>query len=196
MRIREALYCWAFRGKEDPQEGTAEVLRWVADHSRPLADLADPDLMLDVLDAISCKLDGQPAAANTVARKRAVLSNVLDYGVGHGLATSPPPAAAKVWAPPKTTEGAVDPRVVVKRRQADELLTAVSYQGRFGPKLVAFFACIYYAGTRPSEPVEVRADLNLDLPVDDDWGTLYLDANALTVGRAGRGQAGAAPPAS
>jgi hypothetical protein len=44
---------------------------------------------------------------------------------------------------PKTTEGIIDP-------------------------LVAFFACIYYAGTRPGETVELRADLNLDLPEDDD----------------------------
>ena len=50
-------------------------------------------------------------------------------------------------------QGAVDPRVVVNRRQAEELLTAVSYQHRIGPKLVAFFACIYYAGTRPSEKI-------------------------------------------
>jgi hypothetical protein len=40
----------------------------------------------------------------------------------------------------------VDPRVVVNRRQAERLLTAVSYQGRIGPRLVAFFACLYYAG--------------------------------------------------
>jgi integrase len=181
-QIREALYCWAFRERDDPPEEITEVLRWIADHSRPLADLAEQDLMLDVLDAISSKLDGKPAAANTVARKRAVLSNVLDYGVGRGLDANPLPAAAKVWTPPKTTEGAVDPRVVVNRRQAEELLTAVSYQGRIGPKLVAFFACIYYAGTRPSETVELRANLNLDLPGDDDWGTLYLHGNAPTVG--------------
>jgi integrase len=180
--IRDALYCWAFRGKNDPPDEIAEVLRWVAGHSRALADLTDQDLMLDVLDAISSKLDGKPAAANTVARKRAVLSNVLDYGVGRGLNVNPLPGAAKVWTPPKTTEGMVDPRVVINRRQAEELLTAVSYQGRIGPKLVAFFACIYYTGTRPSETVELRADLNLDLPGDDEWGTLYLHGNAPTVG--------------
>jgi integrase len=181
-QIRDALYCWAFRGRDDPPEAMAEVLRWVGDHSRPLADLVNQDLMLDVLDAISSKLDGKPAAANTVARKRAVLSNVLDYGVGRGLDANPLPAAAKMWTPPKTTEGMVDPRVVVNRRQAEELLTAVSYQGRIGPKLVAFFACIYYAGTRPSETVELRADLNLDLPEGNGWGTLYLHGNAPTVG--------------
>jgi hypothetical protein len=76
----------------------------------------------------------------------------LDYGVGRGLDANPLPAAAKMWAPPKTTEGAVDPRVVVNRRQAEELLTAVSYQGRIGPRLVAFFACLYCAGLRPGRP--------------------------------------------
>ena len=69
-QLREVLYRWAFRDKHDPPEDVAAILRWVADHSRPLADLADLDLMLDVLDAIASKLDGTAAAANTVTRKR------------------------------------------------------------------------------------------------------------------------------
>jgi integrase len=180
--LRDALYRWAFRDRHDTPEEVAAVLRWVAGHSRPLTDLADPDVMLDVLDAIASRLDGTPAAANTVARKRAVLSNVLDYGVGRGLDANPLPLAAKMWTSPRTTEGAVDPRVVVNRRQAEELLTAVSYQKRVGPRLVAFFACLYYAGTRPSEAVELREHDNLDLPDDDGWGTLYLHGSAPTVG--------------
>ena len=64
-QLREALYGWAFRDSHDPPEEVAAVLRWVADHSRPLADLANPDLMLDVLDAIASKMDGSPAAANS-----------------------------------------------------------------------------------------------------------------------------------
>jgi integrase len=180
--LREALYGWAYRNRADPPADIAATLDWIAAHSRPLADLADPDLMLDVLGALARKLDGKRAAANTVARKRAALSNVLDYGIGRGLETNPLPAAAKMWNQPKTTEGMVDPRVVVNRRQAEALLTAVSYQGRAGPTLVAFFACLYYAGLRPSEAVELREDLNLDLPESVGWGTLYLHSSAPTVG--------------
>jgi hypothetical protein len=55
---------------------------WAERNSRPVSDLADTELMLDVLDAIARKLDGKPAAANTVARKRAVLHNVLEHAVG------------------------------------------------------------------------------------------------------------------
>jgi integrase len=180
--LREALYGWAYRNRSYPPDDIAAALSWVAEHSQPLSDLAHKDLMLDVLDALASKLDGTRAAANTIARKRAVLSNVLDYGVGRGLDVNPLPAAAKMWNQPKTTEGVVDPRVVVNRRQTEALLTAVSYQGRIGPKLVAFFACLYYAGLRPSEAVELRKDANLDLPANEGWGTLYLYGSAPTVG--------------
>jgi len=137
-----------------------------------------------VLAAIARKLDGGRAAANTIARKRAVLSNVLDYAVGRGLDSNPLPRVAGMWTSPKTTEGVVDPQVVVNRRQAEELLIAVSYQGRIGPRLVAFFACLYFAGLRPGETVELRVDRSLDLPDDDGWGTLYLRESAPTVGAA------------
>ncbi|HET9895899.1 MAG TPA: hypothetical protein VFQ44_13305 [Streptosporangiaceae bacterium] len=45
--------------------------------------------------------------------------------------------------------GVVDPQVAVNRRQAEELLIAASYHGRISPRLVAFFACMYFAGRRP-----------------------------------------------
>jgi integrase len=182
--LRQALYSWAFRNQPDPPEDIAGILEWVAEHSLPVSALADEDVMLDVLAAISRTLDGNRAAANTIARKRAVLSNALDYAVGRGLDANPLPRAAKMWTRPRTTEGVVDPQVVVNRRQAEDLLVAVSYQGRIGPRLVAFFACMYFAGLRPAETVELRDEASLDLPDDDGWGTLYLRGSAPTVGAA------------
>jgi integrase len=87
-------------------------------------------------------------------------------------------------AKPRTTEGVVDPQAVVNRRQAEDLLTAVSYQGRTGPRLVAFFACLYFAGLRPGEAVELREAISLDLPDDDGWGTLFLRGSAPCTGAA------------
>jgi hypothetical protein len=88
--LREALYGWAFdkrrRLEEEPPDEIGAVLAWVERHSRPMAALSDHTIVLDVLDAIARKQDGKKAAANTVARKRAVLHNVLEYGVGRGLA--------------------------------------------------------------------------------------------------------------
>jgi integrase len=187
--IREALYQWAYRERpETPPANITATLEWIAAHSRPLAELADQDLMLDVLDAISRKLDGTRAAPNTIARKRAALSNVLEFGVGRGLDVNPLPQAVKVWNPPETTDSVVDPQVVVNRQQAEQLLIAVSYQSSPGPLLVSFFACLYYAGLRPGEAVELR-ESSLDLPADRGWGTLYLRGSAPCVG-AGWSQSG------
>jgi len=53
--------------------------------------------------------------------------------------------------------GEVDRRVVVNVRQARELLIGVTYvgqrgkDGRRGERLVAFYACLYFATLRPSE---------------------------------------------
>jgi integrase len=98
-------------------------------------------------------------------------------------------------SPAQTTDSVVDPHVVVNRRQAEQLLVAVSYQGRIGPRLVAFFACLYYAGTRPGETVELREDVNLDLP-EHGWGTLYLRAPRRALAPAGHNPAAGATAAS
>lgn len=130
--LRLALYRLAFnkqrRDNSEPPEDIAQALKWLEQDAVPVSALADTELMLDVLDAISRKLDGK-AAANTVARKRAVLHSVLEHAVGRGLETNPLPQAAKLWTPPRTVE-TVDPQVVVNRTQADALLDAVEEQGR------------------------------------------------------------------
>lgn len=42
--------------------------------------------------------------------------------------------------------------------QAAAMLAAVRGQGRRGPRLVAFFGCIYHGGMRPGEVVHLRRD--------------------------------------
>jgi integrase len=65
----------------------------------------------------------------------------------------------------------VDRRVVVNPTQAQALLTAVA---DICPSLEAFFACMYYAGLRPSELRHLR-EADLDLPADSgSSGSLHL----------------------
>jgi integrase len=52
----------------------------------------------------------------------------------------------------------VDRRSVVNPRQARALLKAVHAQHLSGPRLVAFFAVLYYAGLRPEEAVILGKD--------------------------------------
>lgn len=80
------------------------------------------------------------------------------------------------WKPPKTTE-TVDPRIVVNPRQAQELLTVVTYVGRRGVVggSGASFTCMYYAALRPAEAIALRRE-DCNLP-KTGWGCL-IDVSA------------------
>jgi hypothetical protein len=71
----------AGRRGDDPPSDVARVLQWLAEHTVPLSTLNDAVVVRRALDALTITLDGQPAAATTVARKRSVVSGVLRYGV-------------------------------------------------------------------------------------------------------------------
>ncbi|WP_067812643.1 tyrosine-type recombinase/integrase [Actinomadura kijaniata] len=159
-RLRDALRHWAFRplqGREVPEE-QAGVLEWVAERSRPVTDLLDLDALRALLHSLGTKDNGTPAKASTAARYRAVLTSALNYAVERGeLEYNPVERLA--WRPVTVTRQ-VDPRVVASPRQVRELLTAVTYVGVWdkqrGPRLLAFFACLYFAALRPEEAVQLR----------------------------------------
>ncbi len=50
-------------------------MAWAAKASLPLGRLGDPDTVRAVLNACVRRLDGRPAAATTIRRKRAVFAN-------------------------------------------------------------------------------------------------------------------------
>lgn len=116
------------------------------------------------LDALAPTLDGRPAAAETVRRKRSVFHNVLQYAVELEEFTSNP-SDRVAWTRPKVSNE-VDRRVVVNPRQARELLTALTYVGgprNRGARTRAMFACMYFAALRPAEAVNLR-ERNCHLP--------------------------------
>lgn len=95
----------------------------------------------------------------------------MEYAVELQLLEANPIPALK-WTPPKTTH-VIDQRRVANPVQARTLLNAVREQRRAGPRLVAFFGCLYFAALRPEEAVAL-AKHNLSLP-DRGWGELHLD---------------------
>lgn len=91
------------------------------------------------------------------------------------------------WKPPKVSE-IVDRRVVVNPRQARELLIAVTYvgqrgQGQYsrGQRLMALYACMYFAALRPGEAVALRRQ-DCFLP-HAGWGRLTLEKSRPEVNR-------------
>src|SRR6516225_3339447 len=185
--IRRALVRWGFNTKQrsDPPAEVAEVLAWVARNSAQLSALAEASTARRMLDQATGRLDGKTAAASTARRNRTILANAMDYAVELGLLETNPIRALK-WTTPKVSSQ-VDRRSVVNPRQTRALLEAVRAQQPSGPRLVAFFAVMYYAGLRPGEAINLAADNVILLPQvwdedsqqwhapgEEDWGELHI----------------------
>lgn len=180
--LRLALGRWAFNtvrrgGPECPPEIHA-ALRWVEQHTHQVSTLAKPDVLRAVLDRLTLRLDGQPAAASVVSRRRKILNTAVEYAVERGLLDVNPMPALK-WHAPKTVH-TVDRRSVANPVQVRTLLAAVDEQST-GKRLVAFYGCLYYAGMRPEEAVSLRV-ANLAIPATG-WGEIHLDVAEPYAGR-------------
>jgi Site-specific recombinase XerD len=173
--IRSTLCRWAFNTKrrEDPEcpADILKALRWIQSHTRPVVALSDPEVLRRVLDSLTVNLDGSRTASSVTNRKRRILTAAVGYAVELGLLDTNPIPALK-WTPPRTVHE-VDKRRVVNPVQARTLLEAVRTQRRSGPRLVAYFGCLYFAALRPEEAVSL-AKKNLSLPVEG-WGELHLE---------------------
>jgi integrase len=173
-QIRHALYGWSFnktrREGGPPPPELAATVHWLTRNTvnlSDLSDLSDGALIRKALDTLAVLQNGKAAAATTVARKRGVFYGALRYAVELRRLPSHPMDHVR-WTAPKSTDE-VDRRSVVNPDQALQLLTEVS---RGAPRLVAFFACIYYAALRPAEVIHLRVE-ECDLPASG-WGNLRL----------------------
>lgn len=181
---------WAYNTKrrDEPKPDAVEhALRWLADSTVLVAELEDPSVIRRVLEQIAVRMDGKPAAGKTVARKRAVLYNALEYAVEWQLITRNRIADVR-WSPPKEVK-AIDKRVVINPRQAVALLQAVAAQEiphqprrSSGLMLVAFFGALYYSGLRPEEAAMLSKQ-DLAIPTEG-WGELMLSQTAPVAGSA------------
>ncbi|HEY3867161.1 MAG TPA: tyrosine-type recombinase/integrase [Actinocrinis sp.] len=159
---------------EPPYQFTA-ALRWLERNTVPMTAFAEPGagstLARAVLDRISRKQDKTIASASTAMRKRAVLNNLMGYAVETDVLAVNPLKAVK-WVKPKIADE-VDVRTVVNREQAGRLLATVRKLPHMGPRLEAFFGCMYYAALRPEEVIGLRRDDLISLP-KTGWGEMRL----------------------
>jgi integrase len=187
--LREALRHFALAPASralDRPPAIVAALHWLEKTSLPVSMVGKPQHARAALDAISVQQNGKAASATTIARKRSVFANVIRYAVEKEEMPSNP-LDRMSWKPPRVSE-VVDRRVVVNPRQARELLTAVTYVGqqRRGPhargqRLMAFYACLYYAALRPGEAVALRRQ-DCYIP-DTGWGRLTLEISRPEVNR-------------
>lgn len=113
------------RERERPKEITA-ALTWLSNGSLPVAELSEGSRAQDLVDALTRRLDGKPAATQTYRRRRAVVSNMLQYAVELGALNANPLSQVRRKRGKRAVQE-VDRRVVVNPGQARELLTALTY---------------------------------------------------------------------
>jgi integrase len=157
--LREALYLYGLNPRRSPADAPPEhaaALAWLEEASLPVVELDSPETARRVLDGLCVRLDGRPAAATTVQRKRAVFYNALGYAVERGLLDGNPIDRVQ-WTAPEVAQ-AIDRRVVANPTQVAALLDGVRSLGKRADRVTAFFGCLYYAGTRPSEAADLRQD--------------------------------------
>ncbi|MFD8325221.1 tyrosine-type recombinase/integrase [Streptomyces lydicus] len=182
--LRRALTGYAFNFSEHrtpPPEHLAAALAWLSSKALPMPALEeDSELIRTALKALSTRLNGKRAAATTITNRRTVFNNALRYAVERKrLTTNPLPSVD--WSPP-ATDDEIDWRYVPNPQQAKALIDAVGTLGPRGEHLQAFFACIYYAATRPAEAMNLR-ESDCTLP-DTGWGVVLLSGSSSRVGSA------------
>ncbi|MGW4562812.1 tyrosine-type recombinase/integrase [Streptomyces sp. NPDC004561] len=186
--LRRALRSYLLpppRRERDRPEEIAAALAWLSKASLPVAELSEGSRAQELVDALTRRLDGKPAATQTYRRRRAVVFNVLEYAVELEALTSNPLSRVRRKRGKRAVQE-VDRRVVVNPRQARELLTALTYVGGYdrasGRRLQAFFGCLYYAAMRPAEALGLRlADCTLP---ERGWGRIELAETRPTAGKA------------
>src|SRR5271169_1572485 len=79
--LRTALYQHAFNPARPagPGGAAAQILGWAQQASLPVGCLSEPAVLRSALEALTLRLDGSRAAANTIIRKRAVMHGALGY---------------------------------------------------------------------------------------------------------------------
>ncbi len=169
--LRTALYQYAFNPARPagPDSPAAQILDWAQQASLPIGCLSESAVLRTALEALTFRLDGSRAAANTIIRKRVVLHGALSYAVEGGLLPDNP-LDTITWQIPRSS-AALDPVIVANPAEVSALLDMVA---RIKPEMTAFFGCLYYAALRPEEAVALRF-ADCDLP-GSGWGMLRLAA--------------------
>jgi integrase len=186
--IRTALRRWGFntvaRADENQPAEIRHALAWIARNTRPASDLTDPRILRTVLDGLTLKLDGKPGSPVVVTRRRKIFTGMLEYGAEINVLSENPWPDLK-WTPPRSTNKGIDRRRVANPMQARTLFAAVRGQGRIGPRMVAFYETLYYAGLRPEEAVGIKVPRNLIVPDSDtEWGEFILETAEPHAGKA------------
>ncbi|WP_103351890.1 tyrosine recombinase XerC [Amycolatopsis sp. CA-128772] len=148
---------WAFNKSHRelrPPERFADALLWFEKNCWTVAEFSAPERFRIVYSALARKRDGKRAARSTLKLRRAAHREALDYAIECKLLDANPYSELAVKKV-KTVVRQVDKRSVVNPIQFRTILNEVR---RIAPRLVLFYALLFFAGLRPEEAKAVRKD--------------------------------------
>ncbi|MET8756858.1 tyrosine-type recombinase/integrase [Lentzea sp. NPDC004782] len=190
-RAMRVLFNKERRNDEHPQEITA-ALGWLAQNTRAVSDLAEPDVLRQVVSRFEKKVDGKRAARDTIRLRRTTFNNALKYAWKEKKLLDHNPMTEVETTKRKSVIHQVDRRSVANPIQFRTVLTEVRKLGRTGRMLVLFFALMYFAALRPEEASNLRlGDVTLPPRVwnEDEqkwevreWGDIHLAKASPEVG--------------
>ncbi|MER5504171.1 site-specific integrase [Streptomyces sp. NPDC002766] len=173
-RLALRWVCVPAHAEEEPPQELKATCAWLEERSLSLSALNDPRILRDVQYRLSFKLDGEPAAGDTVRRRRRGFNTAMEYAIEAGYLDANPLTRLKKSV--ATGDQTVDSRVLVNQAQGEQLLVGVSYVGSVhrnrGRRLTAFFGCMLHGALRPAEAVGLKEE-DCYLP-EKGWGTLTL----------------------
>jgi hypothetical protein len=165
-QLRTALYQHAFSPARTPTAGpeTTRALAWAQQASLPVTRLADPQVLRRALDALTLRLDGSRAAANTIHPR---------YSTALWATRSKPACCTPTGRPNQLARS--QGRHCGRPQDGGQPgagLSLAHCRSQDPPTLTAFFGCLHYAALRSEEAIALRrADC---APPDHGWGMLTL----------------------
>ena len=161
----------------EPSPEEADALAWLQRASVPVADIS-VDMVDATLDQAAKKLDGSPAARNTLNRRRAAMNAVFEHAVRRNVIAANPLNNSDWEAATPSIE--VDKNKVLSPAECRKAQQHLATLGPVGQMLSVYTGVLWLAGLRPSEATHLRVK-HLTLP-DEGWGRLQATGASVEVG--------------
>jgi integrase len=170
---------WLWEVGYNPSEpATGPMADWLDRWSAPLDEIG-PAVLERALVAGTTKANGEATAPTVAKRRRDLLNAALKSAVRRDLLATNPMDRVE-WSVERSAV-AVDITTLPSMADVDDLVDAVTALRTEGARYGAFFACIAYAGMRPSEIAALEVS-DLELP-KGGWGRATLRESEPSPGR-------------
>ncbi|MBS2546959.1 site-specific integrase [Catenulispora sp. NL8] len=184
QQLRSALRIWQFavNHRAGMPDDMAEIVSWIAGHTRLVNVLDDADIFETVFSKVTSKLDGTPMAESSYKRYRTILKSFLNYCVRLQQLRKNPLDNMEITdtkANRATTAIVpIDRRRLADNALAESLLAAVVRTSRNGEAQSLAMEVMYRAGLRPEEVVALLAENFVPPKQRGGWGSLVFEESS------------------